>query len=299
MTPERHCNSDGNCGIVGAVTGTTGVLRIIMQIRNMFVKFVGLLILGTGVVPAAVTATEFTVEVGGADTVFTPSTLSITAGDSVRFVNKGGSHNVAADNGSWVCANGCSDAGGNGSISSSAWSFTRTFNNAGTVGYYCQNHGAPNGSGMAGSITVNAAASVGQNIVGGISGNWYNPTANQGGHGFQIEILPGNGILAIWFVFNPAGNAQTWIYSQGSYSPTSNTVSIDAFLEQGQGLAFPPNYNPVGLTATPWGQIQFTFTDCNNGTVAWKSNAASAAAGYGDVSFPITRLTSIAGTTCP
>ena len=48
------------------------------------------------------------------------------------------------------------------------------------------------------------------------------------------------------------------------------------------------------LPGTPW-----KFTDCNNGTVAWKSNATSAAAGYADTTFPIQRLTSLAGTTCP
>lgn len=233
--------------------------------------------------------------------MFDPPNVTINVGDTVTFKNlpEGGldvAHNVHANDNSFRCANGCDGSGGNGSPASNQWTSTVTFTKAGVVNYHCDIHG---NMGMDGSITVNAVAAVGQNIVGGLSGNWYNPSANQGGHGFQIEILPGNGILAIWFVFNPAGNAQTWIYSQGSYDPTKNTVSVDAFLEQGQGLEFPPNYNPVGLTATPWGQIQFTFTDCNNGTVAWKSNAASAAAGYGDVSFPIARLTNIAGTTCP
>ena len=69
-----------------------------------------------------------------------------------------------------------------------------------------------------------------QNINAGISGNWFNPTANQGGHGFQIEILPNNGMLVIWFVFNPAGTAQNWIYSQGTYDPSSNDTTLPAFL---------------------------------------------------------------------
>jgi hypothetical protein len=151
--------------------------------------------------------------------------------------------------------------------------------------------------GMTGSITVNAVAATGQNINGGISGNWFDPTPNQGGHGFQIEVMPNNGILAIWFVFNPAGNAQNWIYSQGGYDPTSNTVNIPAFLETGG--AFPPHFDSSKLLAPSWGTLQFTFTDCNNGAVKWVSNATSAAAGYVDVTFPIQRLTTLAGTTCP
>ena len=231
--------------------------------------------------------------------MFNPSELSINAGDTVTFNNLGGidvAHNVTADNASFRCANGCDGdgQGGNGNPATNQWSATVTFTKAGVVQYHCANHGS---MGMTGKITVNAVAAVGQNIKGGISGNWFDPTPNKGGHGFQIEILPNNGILAIWFVFNPAGTAQNWIYSQGSYDPTSNTVTVPAFLEQGG--AFPPNFDSTKLTAPAWGSLQFTFTDCNNGTVNWTSNATSAAAGYADTSFPIQRLTSLAGTTCP
>jgi len=104
-------------------------------------------------------------------------------------------------------------------------------------------------------------------------------------------------MLAIWFVFNPAGTAQNWIYSQGTYNPASSTTTLQAFLEQGG--AFPPNFDGSKITVPEWGSLQFTFTDCSHGTVAWKSNTASAAAGYADVTFPIQRLTSVAGTTCP
>jgi hypothetical protein len=141
-----------------------------------------------------------------------------------------------------------------------------------------------------------AAATPGPPIGGGFSGNWFNPTANQGGHGFQIEVLPNNGMLAIWFVFNPAGTAQNWIYAQGTYDPASNTATLPAFLEQGG--AFPPNFDASKLTASAWGSIRFTFSDCNNGTAAWQSNTTSAAAGYADTTFPIQRLTSIAGVAC-
>jgi plastocyanin len=233
--------------------------------------------------------------------MFDPPTLTINVGDTVTFTNKaqGGlqvPHNVHANDGSFRCANGCDGDGhgGNGNIAFNQWTSTVTFTKAGTVDYHCDEHG---NMGMDGSIVVNAVADVGQNIVGGISGNWFNPTANQGGHGFQIEVLPNNGMLAIWFVFNPAGTAQNWIYAQGGYNPASNVTTLDAFLETGS--AFPPNFDSSKLTATPWGSVKFTFTNCNNGTVDWTSNAASAAAGYGSVSFPIQRLTSIAGAACP
>jgi plastocyanin len=238
---------------------------------------------------SAVAANQ-SVTVGPNNTLtFSPATVTINKGESVTFTYAGGTmpHNVAANDGSFR----------NGNATSAAFTFTHTFNTAGSVGYFCEIHGSP-GAGMHGTVIVNdVAPPPAQNINGGISGNWFDPTANQGGHGFQIEVLPNNGMLAIWFVFNPAGTAQNWIYSQGSYDPTSNTTTLPAFLEQGG--TFPPHFDSSKLTAPAWGSLQFTFTDCNNGTVNWKSNATSLAAGYGDVTIPIQRLTNIAGTTCP
>src|SRR6202035_888462 len=66
----------------------------------------------------------------------------------------GGNHDAQADDNSFRCANGCDDTGGNGSPSTAAWSFTRTFNTAGTINYHCETHGS---MGMVGSITVLAS----------------------------------------------------------------------------------------------------------------------------------------------
>jgi len=128
----------------------------------------------------------------------------------------------------------------------------------------------------------------------GYSGNWDDPTPGKDGHGFQFEILPNHGILAIWFVFTPDGTGQTWLYSQGSYDPTSNTVTLPAFLSVGP--KFPPDYNVSDRHLTQWGTLTFTFTDCGHGTASWTSTAQ----GYpASGSFPIARVTSLAGMSCP
>jgi plastocyanin len=82
---------------------------------------------------------------------FSPANVTISAGDTVTFRNNGGNHNVAADDGSFRCANGCDGQGGNGSPSTASWSFTFTFNEAGVVNYHCESHQAV---GMTGTITV-------------------------------------------------------------------------------------------------------------------------------------------------
>jgi plastocyanin len=116
----------------------------------------GVLLLGAlfiGMLPLAASAAI--VNVGGNSNGYAPQTLTIKLGDSVTFVNKGGVHNVVADDGSFRCARGCDGdgKGGNGNATSSNWVATVTFNKAGTVGYFCEIHGMP-GQGMFGTITV-------------------------------------------------------------------------------------------------------------------------------------------------
>jgi plastocyanin len=97
-------------------------------------------------------ATTYTVTVGPGQ-IFSPPSLIIQTGDSVKFRSLGGLHNVKADDNSWRCAFGCDGEGGNGSPSVSLWTFTRVFNQAGTVGYYCETHGTTT-SGMRGRVIV-------------------------------------------------------------------------------------------------------------------------------------------------
>ncbi len=105
-------------------------------------------------VAAPVGAATFTVEVGPG-LIYTPATVTISEGDTVRFVNRGGLHNVKANDNSFRCAHGCDGdgQGGNGASSSDIWFAMVTFPRAGTIGYYCETHGTPT-SGMRGTIVV-------------------------------------------------------------------------------------------------------------------------------------------------
>jgi plastocyanin len=75
---------------------------------------------------------------------FTPSDLTITVGDTIRWENQGGFHNVVADNGSFT----------NGAPSSSAWTYAKAFTIVGEYQYYCAIHGSPGGVGMSGIIRI-------------------------------------------------------------------------------------------------------------------------------------------------
>ena len=123
----------------------------------------------------------------------------------------------------------------------------------------------------------------------GITGNWFDPS--ESGHGFSIEVLPGNQMLAEWYVFAPNGGP-VWIVATGPI--TGNTAVVQGYQAVGPGGRFPPNFNPIQLQGQLWGTLTFTFTDCNNGQVSWQSVVA----GYASGSIPITRLTIPAGLTC-
>lgn len=103
--------------------------------------------------PAA-RATNFNVSATGQLT-FDPANITIKVGDSVTWTNSSGlTHNVYAEDGSFRCANGCDDQGGNGDPADS-WTFTRTFTKVGTINYECQIHGPTYG--MVGTIVVQGA----------------------------------------------------------------------------------------------------------------------------------------------
>jgi len=107
---------------------------------------------------------------GGAGLAYSPSSLNITVGDTVTFMNKatdggGGFHNVHTYGTSvttFQCSNDCL-GGANSTPSSNAWSDTVAFNTVETVTYHCDQHGSVVGgvcSGMCGTITVNASTPV-------------------------------------------------------------------------------------------------------------------------------------------
>jgi plastocyanin len=95
---------------------------------------------------AALGATTHTID-ALIDATFSPSTITIQVGDTVNWRNVGGGfHDVVADDGTF----------NNLPPSSANWTFSHTFNQAGTFGYHCDQHGGP-GSGMFGTITVQGA----------------------------------------------------------------------------------------------------------------------------------------------
>ena len=89
-----------------------------MSLRSTAVPRLAVLLLTLAAVPAARAATV-DVAVGGPNGLaYNPKVVTINVGDTVRWTNAGGFHNLAADDGSFRCSNDCSS---NNSPSSNAW----------------------------------------------------------------------------------------------------------------------------------------------------------------------------------
>ncbi|MEA2363894.1 MAG: plastocyanin [Thermoleophilaceae bacterium] len=75
---------------------------------------------------------------------FSPADVTVNVGEKVTWSNSGGNHNVVLDEGNTRL----------NAPSTSSWTVERTFTAVGTVRYYCEIHGDPNGVGMAGIVRV-------------------------------------------------------------------------------------------------------------------------------------------------
>lgn len=131
--------------------------------------------------------------------VFTPSSLTITAGDTVTWTNNGGNHNVDGRTATYP-SNPSSFY--SGAASGSSWVFSHTFTIAGSYTYDCTPHV---GFGMVGTITVNPAQPVTtpcselffSEYIEGSSNNKgfeiYNPTGTSVNLSGYTVYLSGNG----------------------------------------------------------------------------------------------------------
>ena len=77
-----------------------------------------------------------------------------------------------------------------------------------------------------------------------IHGSWFNPQQN--GHGFALEVLPGQPMqmLASWFTFAPQGG-QAWIVGLGPI--TGDRAVLQGFQSAGPGGRFPPNFDATAV----------------------------------------------------
>ena len=105
--------------------------------------------------PLAATAATFDVAVN--DNSFSPKTVNINVGDTVRWTNASGGnpHDVKADDGSFSNPEGAVPS----------FTYSLIFNSIDQVRYFCSVHGGPGGVGMSGTVNVTEAANQAPNAA--------------------------------------------------------------------------------------------------------------------------------------
>jgi plastocyanin len=142
---------------------------------------------------------------------FSPDNLTITINDTVRWTNNGGLHNVVADDESFT----------SGVVSTSLWVFKHAFNTEGSFRYYCQQHGGPNGLGMAGIINVQPLTGVNNEVFNldyKLKQNYPNPFNPS----TTIEYTIAQGDYVILKIFNVTGSIEKVLISE--FQPSGNYI---------------------------------------------------------------------------
>jgi len=149
--------------------------------------------------------------------MFTPNMLTIEVGDTVRWTNVQGTHNVVADDLLFR----------NGDPAPAPWFYEFVFTTVGVIPYYCEPHGGPGGSGMSGLITVENASSVNDDGITvddfELKQNYPNPFNPSTKISF---VIPVSSVVKLK-VFNLLGNEITTLLNEQLFAG-EHTVSFNA-----------------------------------------------------------------------
>jgi plastocyanin len=211
---------------------------------------------------------------------YEPNDIAIVAGDTVRWTNVEGVHNVAADDGAFRNA-----------VSGGNWVFNRQFAEAGVVRYYCEVHSAPGldiNNAMSGRITVLPAAPA-FTIDRRVAGAWFNPPTS--GQGFLVDVDEATRFMFVaWFTYERAGASgaaaaklgapeHRWLTAQGNYA--GDTATLRLFRTSGG------RFDQGGGTSTvDVGTLTFRFESCAAGIATYAITTDGGLAG----SIPIQRV---------
>jgi len=195
---------------------------------------------------------------------FQPNNLTIAVGDTVRWTNNGGNHDVSADNGSWASAIGFT-------------TYSRTFSTVEEVLYHCSVHSSPGrniDTSMNGRLNVIEADGPDFLINNGLSDAWYFPPTS--GQGFFIIVWEDiQRVFLSWFTYDTARPPEDvtailgepghrWLTAQGPYE--GDTATLTVYLSSG-GIFDSPE--PTVGSPEPVGTMTVVWTDCNEGLVSY------------------------------
>ena len=195
---------------------------------------------------------------------FSPNDLTITVGDTVRWTNSAGFHDVTADDATWA------------SPTSTSFVYERTFDTVEEILYHCSVHstaGRDINQFMNGRLNV-VEAEPAFLINPAVSDAWYDPVT--GGQGFFIIVWEDiQTIFLSWFTYDterPPEDVQAflgepghrWLTAQGPYA--GDTAALDVSLTSGGVF---DSVEPQVDSPVTVGTITIVWTDCNEGLLSY------------------------------
>lgn len=131
-----------------------------------------------------------------------------------------------------------------------------------------------------------------------ITGAWFD--AENPGHGFTLQLLSPQELLAYWYVYDDAGN-QIWLYGvlrsggPSKITPEPPPTSFGGAIYITSGGGFPPAFDPDAVEVTQIGSVGIGFTSCSTADVSWHFNDETA---LPDGSISIEQLSRTDGAEC-
>ena len=123
----------------------------------------------------------------------------------------------------------------------------------------------------------------------GLSGSFKDLARN--GEGIVVEWLTNGQVLVIFFTYDLDGN-QYWVL--GVAPPDGKSVTMEA-LYPSAWSRWGSQFDPDEVELSTWGDFTLTWTSCNELTFAYHSDLP----GFGSATRNYTRITNLAGTSCP
>jgi len=203
------------------------------------------------------------------DNMFIPNDITINIGDTVRWTNAigGAPHDVTEDNRIWF------------SETSASFTYSRTFNSAEEILYYCSVHSSPGRNrnvSMNGRVVVVGEDVASFQINAGLNDAWYNPAT--AGQGILISVFPEiQQLFLAWFTFDierPPEDVTAmlgdpghrWLTAQGPYD--GNTANLTIFVTEGGVF---DSAEPAASTDPDGdGTMNLEFADCTEGLVNYE-----------------------------
>jgi hypothetical protein len=120
------------------------------------------------------------------------------------------------------------------------------------------------------------------------SGSWFKASRN--GEGWILQQFTKQDFLAAWFTYNTEGE-QAWMTGVGHFD---NEQLEFKNLEITHGTRFGDGFDPNEVVRESWGDIYFSFEDCDSGSVDYESHIPP----HGKTRRTFDRLTNISGVDC-